>query len=218
MKKVIITAAIGEARWMEWGVSRLRAYAHRVGAEFIVISQTDRSNPQHVFFDALEIAKSRAKEKARFLWMDADILPTENALDLFLYCDPRSLWGSQPIGNSLRKYYLPWVKTRFPHLRDHLPYLNTGLVMFDSLHAVELLKHDEDWEPVGDQEPFNVMWRKAGLAVRMVPHSIHNNWSFALLDFKQKQPRDFYHCGGRNKLRKMKQVLKFVKIIPPASL
>lgn len=216
MKKTIITAAIGDAEWLNSGVKVLSAYAAKVGAELIVLTETNRSNPQHSLFDAFTLAiESGANADDRFLWMDVDIVPTESSIDLFDYCDPRFLWGSQPIGKSFTRHYIPWARSKFPEISDLQPYLNTGIVSFSASQAAALMEHDEDWPVVGDQEPFNIMWRLAGLPIRMVPNSIHDNWTNAKKDSKTGRFKSFYHCGGGGKARKMRIVTHRTPTIKP---
>ena len=209
MKRIIFTAAIGNADYFKEGLPRLAAYAEKVEAELKVITETTRTNPQHSLLDAFAMAE----DDAHHIWIDADILPLQNAIDLFEFCDPRFLWGSQPIGKSFKKHWRPWVRKNYPEIKDLAPYINTGIVSFQKWHALACLSHDKDWPPVGDQEIVNLMWRWAGLPVRMVPHSIHHNWTFAAADSRRSRFRSFYHCGGANKLNKMKRVLRRTPII-----
>jgi len=207
MRRVIVTAAIGEKPWMKLGVERLRAYAELVDAELVVLTETTRSNPQHAIFDAFEMAEPGA----RYIWMDCDVLPAKHAVNLFEVCDPRFLWASVAWGRGFELMWKPWVRRRFPDIRDLRPYYNTGIVVFSADHARELMKYDEAWEPVGDQEPFNVMWRAAGIATRSLPKAWHV-WARGALE---DQKHSFFHCGGRKKLKKMRFVIRNADIVEP---
>jgi hypothetical protein len=211
MKRKIITAAIGSKPYFPIGIAYLRAYAKKVGADLTVITETTRANPQHALLDAF----AAASPDTHHLWMDCDIVPHIQARDLFAYCDPRFTWGAQPLGQHRRKKWRPWLKKSHPEIIDIAPYLSTAIVSFTHHHASQMMTHDKHWPNVGDQEIFNLLWRWAATPIRMIPHSIHNNYKKARQDRLNHTITDFYHCGGKGKLQKMHAVSENIQTITP---
>jgi len=204
MTRTIYTANIGGLLYGELTVPRLEVYAEGVGAELVVLRETERRNPQHALLDAITRTASMGEDDWS-LWVDLDIVVRDGARDVFeAYAHTGSVWSCLPTGPRWRRRFGPFARRRGVH--DLVPYFTTGLVLWNGGHARKLVDAGmdrTDWPPVGDQEVFNYLLRRANVLCRYLPLEVHGIIS------RQKKglSSDFVHFGSGRKLGRIRNYI-----------
>lgn len=203
MRRFIYTADIGGLWYGRETLPTMQRYAESVGAELVVIDHCERANPQHVLLDVFMMA-AQAGDGDLHLWLDLDICCKPGAADVFDRAGA-CMWAAQDykVGPRIFRNWAPKYG-----LDDFRPYFNTGVVLFDTGHARKLVAAGAvrtDWEPrgnghsLGDQEPFGLLWRWAGIGVRYFPKQV----VCAPREMRGFVP-DFVHFLGKRKRRKLR--------------
>lgn len=192
VKRTIYTANIGDLPYASMTLPLLKSYAGRVGADFRIITSTERPHPFHSFLDFIGLAKD-GEPGGRHLWVDLDIVVRPDAANAFDLCE-KSCWAAlHP--NGMPKAWRPFAQSH--GVGDLTPYYSTGMVLLSTEIAEKLWEagaKKTDWEVKGDQEVFGLLWRLAGIPMRFIPAWIHSLWL--------QQPREesgFVHFGGSGK-------------------
>jgi len=136
MKKVLYTSGDDLPYW-DLVVDRFKAYAARCGAELVVLPKRQGDNPQWVLFDCMAHSLTYGSEDVSALWVDADIVITSYARDLFGYgrlmvCEPGTPQRVHP--KWARAVRNP--KWKVPNMR---PYPITGVVAWRPRHVRQLV-------------------------------------------------------------------------------
>lgn len=199
--RYIYTANIGNLDYADLTMGRIKDYAKKVEAKLIVIKETSRTHPYHALLDCIGKAE-KSEKKARHLWIDLDIVIRKDAGDIFDLCGDLAWAALHPRTPS--RDWPPFARKN--GIYDYDPYFSTGMVLFDTCTAKKLWKagaESKHWPPIGDQEIFGVLWRKAGICVRFMPAGVH------ALGWQQEYFKSsFVHFG--HPARKKERIAGFV--------
>jgi len=213
MKKLLFTANLGNLYYAKFTLPSIRAYAHKIGAELVVLTTTKRPRPHHVFFDAIEYAMTHNPGGVN-AWVDLDVIIRPWAPDVFKKYDcSLCIWAARPIsqrGNWRKKFGRFNKKPGGGHLVPDIdPYFSTGLVIWNSELGANIWEAGGkrlDWPPVGDQEIFNLLWRRAGVCVRYIQNRTHY-----VAKKLRRYNQSFVHCHREKRKRKnMRAIARYV--------
>ena len=183
------------------------AYAEKVGAEVVNLPQVS-PNPQWVLFHAFR-ESLKYPPHSRFVWIDADILITDDAPDVFDFPDKFHVCPPFP-ADAIHPRWKDGFK-RF--MTNPRPYPVNGLLAWSERHAVQLSnwyfsnreRFPKGW---GDQELLAVACYELELYFSYFPQTLHRMY-YAVSEQMRKQI-PFLHAAGNNKISKLNEMLKWL--------
>lgn len=159
----IVTLAHNLPAWSDITIGRMREYADRIGAEFVLL-QPDNYNG---FMDRAALFRNAAMLYGRVALIDADCVVSRESPDIFAMHEPGRVWMVQdaPAGQDGALYR--WQDMLFVQaVRGGCNWIsgygNMGVVVCDSMHAQAF----DDWIDVPgthhDQAQFNYLVQRLG--------------------------------------------------------
>lgn len=200
MKNAVVTVAVGKAlEWLEISEPTMRAYAEKVGAEFVKLTGvTCPPYPQgekwqlYDQFDTFD----------RILFVDADIVIRPGATDLFELVPEDRVGIYDDLPDMPGGYAWYFAETEQVQ-RDQgasgqaLPYcLNSGLVMSSRMHR-EIWRQPNFFRPTHcyEQHVINCRIRDAGFKLHRLSREIHWQW-WSDKEGRHKAAAQFVHFSG----------------------
>lgn len=233
MKKAIFTLAIGDNPMYRAAVDSFKAYGKKVGADVIVSDQLhyriDINNPK---FDASPAWSEKLyitellKEYDRVLYLDADIIVTPDARDVFeLYPELDTVYMFNEGLHRDRSQQAEQINTvlgavDWPKENDQVVYYNSGMFLlsketglFDNANIEEMQAICNEVK-FYDQTYINYLIRRDG--IKSV--SVESNFNrMQLLGHDNYQDADFIHYSGRGyrqkvPMRELKYIIDYCEL------
>jgi len=227
MKKAIFTIAIGDDPSFQYSIEAMRTYAKKIGAELIVARE---KRYPYIPFEKPNMGKSAYIEKLyvktllqdydRVLYLDADILVTPHAPDIFaaypredtVYMFNEGLYEdrSQAIKKitTILPYKEPWPTEQGKHI-----YYNAGVILCSqqsnlfAYASVDMLLKVVT-VPFCDQTYFNYLINKHNLRAEAIHHT------YNLMDIFDNAERrfgaNFIHYAGNGYCKKPKHKYRVI--------
>lgn len=204
-KRILITSADkGMPYWLNETKLVLEKYAKKCNAELLVLPKTKRRNNTWVIFDAWEKSIELGEDND-YVWIDADILITSDAPDVFsldqrfFVCQPDPFHHVNPKWNKHHKRHgVPNAK----------PYPVTAIVKWNTRHIMSMLEWVNENAPqyparYGDQELVAAAIYHCEVNSNYLPANWHkmSRW--------MKKDTKFFHYAGGNKGNKSKKIKSF---------
>ena len=228
-KYLISTLVIGEEieEIAKITVPRIEAYAKRVGADFIVLGKTTISDQLSPYFEKMQLF-GYLDHYEQILFIDADILITPRAANLFEYCAD-DMVSAVSVNNVYKD-----VNTEHENLASllgevdwTLPYFNSGVVMFTQQHRALLNTTDgliEKWiegkartnkRGLNDQSIFNYRVNQLKIPMNYIDKSFNFTKAWGL--FEHRFSMNFIHYAGM-KGQRLKRISLDSRILNKTSL
>lgn len=213
MKKALVTLAIGQFhRIYELTAPRMREYAEQIGAEHLVITETQQHPAHFAKFDLITRLADEGYDAA--LYLDADIYIRRAAPDIFEHFSsaafsefphPEPAWVQQAIRWIRRNLAGDWPGDR---------YFNTGVLVLDKQSLTELATRIAEVQPVTgiywEQDQLNVLMRNAGVPHQVLPACWNQFCSQVWFTPAKAVAAYFLHATGatlENKLRQLQELI-----------
>src|SRR4051812_8614118 len=120
MRKAVVTLCVGE-RYSKIGKlthPTFKAYADRIGAEFLVISERQFKTPV-ICYEKLQL-REMLRQYDRIIYLDTDIIVRDTCVDLFSIV-PYGWFGACSEGaHTNRRPHLMLAATQFGYKEEHL--------------------------------------------------------------------------------------------------
>lgn len=203
----IFTVAIGENDFFTYTLSSFEKYANKIGADLFVTKQP-YIEFRNIFFEKFRIIEL-LKIYKRVLYLDADILITPNADNIFnQYSDSNCFYAYNENANTISmdrdKYVLPildlvdyWQK-----IDGKYQYFNAGVMLFSDSQINALLDYKKESENENmllwdcDQTLFNYLIVKHKIKFQPISY-MYNRMNLGLLDEKESRLNaNFIHYAG----------------------
>lgn len=233
MKKAIFTIAIGNDPMYQAAIRSFKRYASKVGADLIISDQSHYkhelgelvSSPSVVaFMEKLYIGEV-LKQYDRVLYLDADIIITDTARDIFqLYSDPKLLYALDE-GSLIARddefnclFNLFGALPKNPAIKNGLYYFNVGVILVSKHHPLfNVAKVSELKQVMGkvllpEQAYLSYLINKHHLPIHFFEPGFNYIELFGAGDNPKRFQADFIHYAGKGFARRRRyRILRYAR-------
>lgn len=173
--RAIVTLSIGEeaAAMARVAHPRLRAYAARCGAEFVVIDR--QLHPAGIYFDKFQLADLLGRF-GRVAFIDTDTLVSRRCPDLFAAVPERCFAAYLESAEHDRQVQIAAVQGALGEIGWRRDYFNNGVMVLAPAHAAvagfPFGHHVDPWFP--EQTVMNYNLRRLGLPFHPLPKTFNH--------------------------------------------
>lgn len=211
--RALYTIAIGRDPSFRYTLSAMRDYARKVGAEFVLCSELDSSRGlpptfrvgKRALVEKLQVGRLLERYE-RVLYMDADVLVSPTAPDIFeAHPDVAAAYmfeegAIQPCEGYIQQLEAELgVVPNWPRVGEHRAYYNSGVMLLGGAanffpHVVEHELHRAMGFGLLEQTYFNLLIARHGIAVQCLDAKW--NWMNCSGGGLQRRFAHFIHYAG----------------------
>jgi hypothetical protein len=212
MKKAIFTIAVGEhfQRMGELTHPTIQAYADRIGADFIV--WTDTSGYTIPEYKKMEV-RSLLDTYDRVLYVDTDIIIRDDAPDIFDVVPEDHLGMFEESEHfDRRATTLRFMEhIGFDSTKWNGKYYNAGLFVCSRCHREMFMRPPVEWDDFRDQTFFNTIIADRGIKVFSLPHRFNRLIGLDPVLGESRLDSYFLHYAGVWTMLSPPEVLNLIK-------
>ena len=213
MKHAVITLCCGEYHQQMGAITHptLAAYAHRIGAEFIVWSDATGHTFPH--YKKMELA-NLLDDFDRVLYVDTDILIREDAPDIFsiVPADAMGLLDENLFVDRRIEIIRFMEQNGFDSSHWDGHYYNTGVMVFSRQHREIFVQPAVEWDGVlKEQNYLNAMISKCKLKVFALPYRFNKVYPMEPVLGEQRFDSYFMHYAGATDGMTKERLLQLIR-------